>query len=87
MNTVYDTAKQRTVIAIKEMMYGTTIKILCPRGNGPENREIDILSIGPMVTMERADFRMGSIIVAVASVYNSMGEVSVKAFTIDILQV
>jgi hypothetical protein len=62
MNTVYDTAKQRTVIAIKEMMYGTTIKILCPRGNGPENREIDILSIGPMVTMERADFRMGSII-------------------------
>jgi hypothetical protein len=34
-----------------------------------------------MVTIERADLRVGSIIVAVASVYSSMGDVSVKAFT------
>ena len=43
---------------------------------------MDILSIGPRVITVRADFRMGSIIVAVASVYSSIGEVSEKAFTI-----
>ena len=73
-------AKQMTVMAISEMIYGTTIRILWLSGNGPENRDMDRFSIGPTETTERVDLRMGSMIVAVASVYNSIGEVSEIAF-------
>ena len=61
-------AKQITVMAIKEIIYGTTIRMLWVNGNGPENRAMDKFSIGPTDTIERVDLRMGSMIVAVASV-------------------
>ena len=35
-----------------------------------------------MVIADLADFRIGSIIVVVASAYNSMGDVRIKALTI-----
>ena len=82
INTAYDTAKQMTVIAISDIMYGTTIKMLWLSGKGPKKRCMDRFSMGPMVIGARVDFRIGSIIVAVASVYRTMGEESVKAFTI-----
>lgn len=56
------------VMAISEMMYGITIRILWLNGNGPEKRDIDRFSSGPTATKERVDLRVGSIIVAVASV-------------------
>lgn len=71
-----------TAMAIREIIYGTTIRILWLRGKGPENRAMDMLSRGPMDTIDRVDLRMGSMMVAVASVYNSMGDVSENAFTI-----
>ena len=61
-------AKQIAVIAIKEMIDGKTTRILWPKGSGPENRDDEIRSIGPIKTIERVVFLMGSITVAVASV-------------------
>ena len=70
------------VIETSVIIYGPTIKMLWLKLSGPENRDIDKFSIGPKATIERADFRMGSIIVAVASVYSSIGETKAKALTI-----
>jgi len=72
------------VIEISETIYGPTINILWIKLSGPENRDMDKFSIGPMATTERADFRIGSIIVAVASVYSSIGEIKAKALTIRV---
>lgn len=46
---------------------GTTIKTLWLSGKGPENLAMERFVKGPIDIIERMDFRMGSIIVAVAS--------------------
>ncbi|MBP1741270.1 MAG: hypothetical protein H6Q48_3563 [Deltaproteobacteria bacterium] len=56
------------VIAIRDMMYGSTTRMLWSKGRGPEKRSWEILSIGPMSTMERVVFLVGSMTAAVASV-------------------
>jgi hypothetical protein len=38
-------AKQMAVMAIREIIYGTTIRILWLKGKGPENRAMDRLSM------------------------------------------
>jgi len=45
-----------------------TIRMLWSRGSGPENRDMEMFSMGPTEMMERVDLRSGSMIVAVASV-------------------
>ena len=68
IKTVYETAKQIAVIAIRKMMYGKTTMMLWPSGSGPEKRLRDIISIGPTRMLERVVFFKGLIIVAVPSV-------------------
>jgi len=46
------------------------------QGQGPEKRVIEMASRGPLGTTERVDLRSGSMIVAVASEYSSIGEAS-----------
>ena len=61
-------AKQTTVIAKREIIYGRTTRILWLNGSGPENRDSDIFSIMPTRTKERFVLRIGSMIVTVESV-------------------
>ena len=61
-------AKQMTVMATSEIIYGTTIRILWLNGKGPEKRAMDMPSMGPTDIIDRVDLRNGSMMVAVASV-------------------
>ena len=71
-------AKQIRVMAIKAVVCGNTTRRLCPNVRGFSKRDDNICSIGfiwrLMRSLVRVVFCVGSMMVAVASEYRTIGE-------------